>query len=103
MFAVNSSVPVARLTRQQYATLLGQDRELAPAWRADLEIKAGMRPRQEVDAEVVLEGVPCLGKPQFGPRVQMIMRPDDMARAISSLRRHRNHVGKRWRIRAVDE
>lgn len=84
VFAVNVSVPIASLTRQQicdiFAGTISNWRQLGGP---DQAIKAGMRPAAEVDSEVASATLDCLKKRPFGPQVQIIERPDDMARAIT--------------------
>jgi phosphate transport system substrate-binding protein len=84
VFAVNASVQIEGLSSQQLCDIFAGK---VSSWRQlggpDTEPKVGMRPPQEVDAEVALQGVKCLNGIRFGPRVQMVERPDDMARAIA--------------------
>jgi phosphate transport system substrate-binding protein len=85
LFGVNATVAVGALTRQQvcdvYSGRITNWRDLGgPA----LPVKALMRPSREVDAEVALEGVACLRDVKLASDVQVIERPDDMARAIAA-------------------
>ena len=83
--AVNESVNVTALTRAQvcavYAGTIASWRDLGGA---DREIVALMRPPNEVDAEVANEGIPCLRGVALSPRVRVIGRPEEMARALES-------------------
>src|SRR5688572_14227334 len=85
VFGVNSGVPVPGLTRRQlcdiYSGAVTNWRELGGP---DLQIRAGMRPPTEVDAEVARAEIECLRAPRFGPHVQIIVLPADMATAIAS-------------------
>lgn len=84
VFAVHAGVPVTALTSQQicdiYAGRITNWRELGGP---DLPIRAATRPPGEVDADVALEGSPCLRNVTYASGVQMVERPDDMARAIA--------------------
>jgi phosphate transport system substrate-binding protein len=85
VFAVQSSVPVPGLTRQQVCDIFTGT---VTNWRdlggPDLPVVPRMRPAAEVDAEVVVAGIACLRGLRYGLMVQMIERPDDMASALSA-------------------
>src|SRR5688500_15313445 len=82
VFAVHSSVPVTALTSQQvcdiYAGRITNWRQVGGADRA---IAAMTRPPGEVDADVAMDGTPCLRTVTNASGVQVIEQPDDMARA----------------------
>jgi phosphate transport system substrate-binding protein len=85
VFAVNASVPITGITRRQVCEIFAGS---IANWRQldgpDMEIRAGTRPPDEVDSEVAAEHVACLADRPLGARVQVIARPDDMARAIAT-------------------
>lgn len=85
VFGVNSGVAVAGLTQRQicdiYSGAVTNWRELGGP---DLPIRAGIRPRTEVDAEAAFAEIQCLRALKPGRGVQMIERPADMATAIAA-------------------
>jgi phosphate transport system substrate-binding protein len=84
VFATHAGVPLAGLTQRQlcdvYAGRVADWRELGgPA----LAIAPRTRPVGEVDADVVLAGVPCLRDVAMAAHVQSVERPDAMAAALA--------------------
>jgi phosphate transport system substrate-binding protein len=85
VFAVHRTVPVAGLTARQvcdaYAGAVTDWRRLGgPA----LAIAPLTRPAGEVDADVVLAGVPCLRDVPLAPTVRTLGRPEEMAAALAA-------------------
>lgn len=83
VFAVNASVPVTGLAREQLCDIYSGRK---PAWQL-FGAPAGaivpfMRPADEVDAEVALEEIECLRGLQYGGHVSIRERADEMAQAI---------------------
>src|SRR5688572_4157699 len=85
VFAVHSSVPVTALTSQQVCEIYaGRITNWRRVGGVDLAIAAMTRPPGEVDADVALEASPCLRGVTNASGVQVIGRPDDMARGIAA-------------------
>ena len=85
VFAVNASVPVTSLSREQLCDIYSGRK---PAWQL-FGAPAGaiapfMRPANEVDAEVALEGIACLRGLKYGGYVSIRERADEMAQAIAT-------------------
>jgi phosphate transport system substrate-binding protein len=82
VFAVHSTVPIEALSRQQlcdlYAGRLTRWRDVGGP---DLPVETLMRPSGEVDADVALRDVACLGRAV--PK-RVIERADDMVTQLSS-------------------
>lgn len=102
VFAVNTSVPVSALSSKQICDIYaGRIRNWRELGGPDMAVHAVTRPKGEVDADVALEGVACLREITLGTGVQVIERPDEMARVLAATpgavgsRRHR------WWSRAV--
>lgn len=85
VFGVNAGVAVGSLTARQVCDIVAGR---VTSWRdlggPDLAIRAAIRPRGEVDADVAYEGVPCLRELRPAPGVMVVERPDEMARLIAS-------------------
>lgn len=84
LFGVHAGIPVASVTGAQVCGILSG--RLA-SWRElggpDLPIVAAMRPREEVDAEVMLAALPCLREIVLAPAVRVVARPDSMAALLA--------------------
>jgi phosphate transport system substrate-binding protein len=85
VFAVNAIVPRQAITSGQLCDIYaGRVRNWRDLGGPDLPIRATMRPKGEVDADVALAGVPCLGALTLPSSVQVIERPDEMARVLAA-------------------
>lgn len=85
VFAVNTSVPVSALSSKQLCDIYaGRIRNWRELGGPDLPVHAVTRPKGEVDADVALEGVACLRELTPGAGVQVIERPDEMARVLAA-------------------
>jgi len=84
VFAVNAGVPITALTHEQ---VCGVYSGRITNWQAlgapSAPVRPAFRPPSEVDAEVALQGVPCLAALRFADAVRVIERPDDMARVLA--------------------
>jgi phosphate transport system substrate-binding protein len=84
-FAVNSSVTVSDLTEAQVCDIYrGRVRNWREVGGPDLPIVAVTRPKGEVDGDVMLAGVPCLGALTMAPTVISKELPADMSNFVAS-------------------
>lgn len=85
VFAVHPSVQVTGLTAAQLCTVFtGQATTWAALGGAQLRLMPILRPENEVDTEVVRDGIACLKGQPVPPSVAVVETTDDMARAIQS-------------------
>ena len=84
VFAAHAGVPVTAITGAQVCDILSGR---VSGWRElggpDLPIVAATRPRDEVDAEVMLGALPCLRETTLAPAVRVVARPDSMAALLA--------------------
>ncbi|MGZ8412432.1 MAG: substrate-binding domain-containing protein [Gemmatirosa sp.] len=84
VFATHAGVPLTAITQRQLCDVYAGR---AVDWRAlggpSLAIAPRTRPAGEVDADVVLAGVPCLRDVAMAAHVRSIERPDAMAAALA--------------------
>jgi phosphate transport system substrate-binding protein len=86
VFGVHSGVPVSSLTEKQicevYSGAVANWRQLGGG---DVSIAARTRPPTEVDAAVVLAGVPCFRTATAATAAKVIERPEDMAAELAAV------------------
>jgi phosphate transport system substrate-binding protein len=85
VFAVHADVPLERLTERQVCDIY-EGRTMS--WRQlggpDVPVAPRMRPRRDVDSEVVMAGVSCLKDEHMATTVRDAVRPEDMVRAVTT-------------------
>lgn len=83
-FAVNSSVTVSDITEAQACDIYrGRLRNWRELGGADLPIVPVTRPKGEVDGDVMMAGVPCLGTLTMAPTVVSQQLPADMSNFVA--------------------
>jgi phosphate transport system substrate-binding protein len=84
-FAVNSSVTVTDITEAQACDIYrGRIRNWRELGGTELPIVAVTRPKGEVDGDVMLAGIPCLGTLTMAPTVVSQQLPADMSNFVAS-------------------
>ncbi len=84
-FAVNESVTVSDITEAQVCDIYrGRIRNWRELGGPDLPIVAVTRPKGEVDGDVMLAGIPCLGALTMAPTVVTQELPADMSNFVAS-------------------
>jgi phosphate transport system substrate-binding protein len=84
VFAVDASIPVTGVTRQQACDVIaGSITRWGALGGPDRALAAMTRPPNEVDYEVASAGIGCFAAARPGPSVRVIERPDSMAAALS--------------------
>ncbi len=85
VFAVHETVTVNDLSDQQICSIYsGKLRNWQEVGGPDLPIKAFTRPFNEVDAEVVLEHLPCFSQISLDSTVQLKEKSGELARALAA-------------------
>lgn len=84
VFGVNSSVPVTSISQAQICSIYsGTITNWKAAGGPDLVVAARTRPDNEVDTEVVRDGIPCLKTLKMPEAVKVMQRGGDMARELA--------------------
>lgn len=85
VFAVHETVAVASLTQQQVCAMYAGT---LPSWHPvgalDRAVVPLARPAGEVDADVVLAGIPCFAAAAASGHARLVSRPETMATLIAS-------------------
>jgi phosphate transport system substrate-binding protein len=85
VFGVNSSVPLSNLSQAQVCAIYsGALTNWQAAGGPDLAIAARTRPDNEVDAEVVRDGIECLKALKMPEAVKVMQRGGDMAKELAT-------------------
>lgn len=85
VMAVHKDAQVGNLTSEQICSIYaGEITNWSELGGADLSIVPLSRPFEEVDAEVVLEHIPCFSKIELDSSVQFEERSGQMARALEA-------------------
>jgi len=85
VFGVNSSVPVTNLSQAQICAIYsGALTNWQTAGGPDLAIAVRTRPENEVDTEVVRDGISCLKTLKMSEEMRVMQRGGDMAKELAA-------------------